>query len=186
MLWQLAEINKLMLILFLTSGWNRKTRNRTCRHQGKDICKSNAKANCKPILILKKKHSCLNLTMSPTPSDGVLSAVFGHHLTSMWNLCSKAKAARKDSDSRSENPGQRSSLSRINRNWRCVFVLSVSVAFTVHLQQQDRHSPHHVIIYSSSRQPRIFCSTKVYSDHICQTLSEMHTKNKPFYIIRNC
>ncbi len=28
------------------------------------------------ILNLKTKHSCLNLTMSPTPSDGVLSAVF--------------------------------------------------------------------------------------------------------------
>lgn len=40
-----------MLALFLTSGWSRKTRNRTCRHQGKDL---NSEANCKPPDVKEK------------------------------------------------------------------------------------------------------------------------------------
>lgn len=52
-----------------------------------------------------------------------------------------AKSVHRSKTSWEENPGERSALLQINRNWRCacVFVLSVSVAFTVHLQKEDRH-----------------------------------------------
>lgn len=49
------------------------------------------------------------------------------------------KSVHRSKTSWEENPGQRSALLQINRNWRCacVFVLSFSVTFTVHLQKAD-------------------------------------------------